>query len=553
MPDLRQTIGSTVKIPAEAIVLYNAKVETLMSIMNSVANAPTTKGIGKGFTSLLMIETAKENAGRLRANIANIISINSSIPQERLLAVLQLKGNIDANLTSKAVTLSEKSASALKEMQGLRHWQDLNSFMAVITGKSQNGNFGIAPETWWTCATQVIDDLGSIVQDENSFLGNKTSKIEKEAVSSAMFIIILISVLFVATLIFSLVISSAISRSIRGAADMLKDISEGDGDLTKRLVVKSKDEIGDMAKYFNKFVEKLHGIIGNISSNAQTVASSASELSATSAEIASNAEKMSSQTTTVASATEQATANISTISSAAEEMSNSANTVAAAIEEMSASINEVARNCQKELQIAVDASNHAKNGSETMSRLGVAAASIGKVAEVINDIADQTNLLALNATIEAASAGEAGKGFAVVANEVKELARQTAQATHEIEKQIDDMRTNTEAAVKAIGLISNVIEEVTSISQTIVSAIEEQSATVNEISKNVANVSKGAGEVARNVSESAKGLSEVAGTISLVNSAVSDTSRGIGQVNIAADELAKLSENLKGLVGQFKT
>ncbi len=120
-----------------------------------------------------------------------------------------------------------------------------------------------------------------------------------------------------------------------------------------------------------------------------------------------------------------------------------------------------------------------------MDKLGAAAKSIGKVVEVINDIADQTNLLALNATIEVASAGEAGKRFAVVANEVKELAKQTAQATQEIQKQVEDMQTNTESAIKAIDSVSKVIEEVNEISQTIVSAVEEQSATVNEISRNV--------------------------------------------------------------------
>ncbi|MDG5816353.1 methyl-accepting chemotaxis protein [Chitinispirillales bacterium ANBcel5] len=361
-------------------------------------------------------------------------------------------------------------------------------------------------------------------------------------------VIILMAVGFVA--VFAM--ARTIVRPIQQTTLMLKDISEGEGDLTKRLDVDSKDEIGEMALFFNRFVEKLQSIISTVTNNADTVASSATELSTVSTQIASNAEEMSTQVSSVASSTEQATTNINSISSAAEEMSASANSVATSIEEMSASLNEVSSSCEKELKIAAEANTHAKNSKEVMDKLGVAAKSIGKVVEVINDIADQTNLLALNATIEAASAGDAGKGFAVVANEVKELAKQTASATKEIEKQIDEMQSNTESAVNAIGSVSEVIEQVNTISQTIVSAVEEQSATVNDIVQSITGVSTGSQEVSKNVTESATGLSEISSTITDVNGAVGDTAKGIVQVKSSSEELAKLSENLKSLLGQFK-
>lgn len=374
--------------------------------------------------------------------------------------------------------------------------------------------------------------------------------------SNARFkITILISVIAVSIIsifLFGIFFATSISRSIRFVTIMLKDISDGEIDLTKRLKVKSKDEIGELAGYFNKFVDKLQGIIDSITKSANTIASSATELSAVSTQIASSAEEMSTQTSTVASSTEQATNNINSISSATEEMSSSTEFVATAIEEMSASLNEVSRNCQKELQIATVANTHAKSGKEVMDRLGVAAKSIGKIVEVINDIADQTNLLALNATIEAASAGDAGKGFAVVASEVKDLAKQTAQATQEIEKEIEQMQSNTQSAVKAIEAVSNVIEEVNAISQTIVSAVEEQSATVTEIARNVNSVSISAQNVSKNVLESAKGLSDVSAIIAGVNGAVTETSKGIVHVKSSADDVAKMSETLKSLLSQFK-
>lgn len=350
-----------------------------------------------------------------------------------------------------------------------------------------------------------------------------------------------------------IIISGGIVSPIRQTASMLKDISEGEGDLTKRIEVKTKDEIGDMARYFNDFTGKLQGIINTIIRNADTVAASATSLSSISAQIASTTEEISSQTATVAASTEQTTANVQNISSAAEEMSSTANSVATAIEEMSASLSEVAHNCQNELRIAVEANDSANSSKEVMNRLGATAKSIGKVIEVIRDIADQTNLLALNATIEAASAGEAGKGFAVVASEVKELAKQTSDATMEIEKQIEAIQTDTESAMLAIEKVTKVIEDVNVISQTIVSAVEEQSATVSEISKNVAGVSLGAQEVSRNVTESAQGLSEITGTIAVVSDSLKDSAHDVAQVNNNASELATLSVELKKLLSQFKT
>lgn len=352
--------------------------------------------------------------------------------------------------------------------------------------------------------------------------------------------------------ILSWLFAQSLSVPLKNTASALCNIASGNSDLTQRLGANSRDESGDIARYFNQFIGNLQVIIRNIDSGSHTVASSATELSATSIQIQANAEKLSMQSSTVASSTEQASANVNAISSSAEEMAGSANTVATAIEEMSASLNEVAQNCKKELDISAEANMHARNSKEIMAHLGEAAKAIGNVVEVIRDISDQTNLLALNATIEAATAGEAGRGFSVVANEVKELSKQTAQATEEIGKQIADMQQSSESAVTAIDRVSKVIEEVNAISQTIVSAVEEQSATVNEIAKNVSFVSNGAQEVAHSVAESAQGLNSVTQSISDVNNVIADTAQEIAQVKISTEELSKLSEELKRAIRQFK-
>jgi methyl-accepting chemotaxis protein len=405
-------------------------------------------------------------------------------------------------------------------------------------------------ETFDPFAEKLTEQVDLLVQSQTSELENNMINISKSS-QDLLYTMIVVGLIFISIAIFT---GTMVTRSIiKPLKIVLNSIGlVGKGDLTTKTKIISNDEFGEIGKSIDQTIDNLHGVMTEIKGGTDTVASSATELSATSTQIAASAEEMTAQSATVATATEQATSNVGSISSAAEEMSSSANTVATAIEEMSSSLNEVANNCQKELKIVTEATTHARNSKEIMSKLSISSKDIGKVIQVINDIADQTNLLALNATIEAASAGDAGKGFAVVASEVKELAKQTAQATLEIEKQVENMQANTLSAVETIELITKIIEEVNIISQTIVSAVEQQSATVNEIAKNVSNVNAGAQEVARNVAESAQGLSEIAKNIGGVSLAATDTAHGVAQVKESANALSKLSEGLKKIVAQFK-
>src|SRR5208282_2891937 len=276
----------------------------------------------------------------------------------------------------------------------------------------------------------------------------------------------------------SIATAGSILRRLRGMVDRVKDVAEGKGDLTKRIEAGSDDEIGELAGWFNLFMDQLQEMIRAIAETAAQVAASSEELSATSQQITANSEETTAQAGVVSEAGGQVNVNLQTVASGAEEMN--------------ATIGEIAKNATEAARVAGEAVESAESANQTVGRLGDSSGEIGKVIEVITSIAQQTNLLALNATIEAARAGEAGKGFAVVANEVKELAKQTAKATEEIKQKIGVIRENTGGAVQAIGGIKGVIDKISHISTEIATAVEEQSATTSEMARNVTEAARGA-------------------------------------------------------------
>ncbi len=397
--------------------------------------------------------------------------------------------------------------------------------------------FGFAPisGTKWSIAVGAIKD-----------------DVLKKQTNTLRAIVILAIIIMCIAAIIAWFVAGSIVKPLRMAVDRFKDIAQGEGDLRKRLDIKSHDEIEELATWFNQFAGKIQDLIKIVSGHASNLSAASGDLSVTSAKIASNTAEVTEKSNDVAAASEQSSQNILQISAGTEEMSSTISTVAAAVEEMTASLNEVARNCQKESSIANNADQQAKGTRTQMEKLGVSAKEIGKVVDIINDIADQTNLLALNATIEAASAGDAGKGFAVVAGEVKQLAHQTSEATESISKQIEQMQQNASESISGIEKIAEIIEEINAISQTIVCAVEQQSATIQEISKNLNGASVTASDIAKNVGQSAQGLQEMSSKLKDVDSATVNNSSDIQTVTQRADELAKLAMELDSLVKQFK-
>jgi methyl-accepting chemotaxis protein len=316
------------------------------------------------------------------------------------------------------------------------------------------------------------------------------------------------------------------AAELREKVDVILTVvnAAAEGDLRHDVDVIGSDAVGQMGGALKRFLGTLNGSIGAIARHAEALAASSEALTSVSRQMGGSAEETSTQANVVSGASEQVSRNVQTVATGAEEMS--------------ASIKEIAKNANDAARIATTAVSVADTTNVTIAKLGESSAEIGKVVKVITSIAQQTNLLALNATIEAARAGEAGKGFAVVANEVKELAKETAKATEDISQKIEAIQTDTHGAVQAIAQISDIINQINDISNTIASAVEEQTATTNEIG--------------RNVTEAARGSAEIADNITGVALAAKSTADGAAATQHSAATLTKMAAELRLLVSHFK-
>ncbi|BCO08442.1 hypothetical protein GF1_08180 [Desulfolithobacter dissulfuricans] len=399
-------------------------------------------------------------------------------------------------------------------------------------------------------AASVID---SIVED-----ADRVSDMSDDAAAKVVAMArraILITILLGLFLGFSsgLVVARGISRPIEETVDLLEKISRGDlsNDVPERLR-KRKDEVGSLTTSLHAMNLSLRKLIGELVGNVHTTSSAATELSSISEQVTGISELNSAKASTVAAAAEEMSVNMDSVASAAEEATTNISLVVSATDDMTSAINEIAENTSRASAISSEAVSDVKTASQKVNELGRAAVEIGKVTETITDISDQTNLLALNATIEAARAGEAGKGFAVVANEIKELAKQTAEATGEIKAQIEGIQNSTKDTVTSITQISSVIDEVNNTVAAIAAAVEQQTATTREIADNMTQAAQGLQEVNENVSQGSMVSTDISKEIAEVNQSTLEMANASKQMMESVLELSKLSEALRELASTFK-
>jgi len=407
-------------------------------------------------------------------------------------------------------------------------------WMKPSKGKEEDKlSYAVGIQKWgWMLGT------GFYVDDVDDAVAEVQIEIDEQVANTTFMIAGVGALLIVVVVLIVLVFTGRMLKPLQETAHALKDIGEGEGDLTRRLTVSSNDEVGEVASGFNAFAEKIQGLVVELKTGVQDLSVSTS--------------KMKDVVTQTHGAVQQQT--------------HETNTVAASIHQMAAAVQEVAGSATMAAQSAQDADGEANTGqqiveqtitaihslsedvnraADVIQQLDTNADHIGTVVNVIKDIADQTNLLALNAAIEAARAGEQGRGFSVVADEVRTLANRTQTSTEEIQEMIEKLQQGAQRAVAAMEEGRNqttaTIERASSASETL-NVITGSVGTITQMNTQIASAAEQQTAVADEISRSVHQIADIAEMSSNNAHSLAGT----------ADEMAELEQRLMRLVSQFK-
>ena len=537
---IRETRGlvDTLKLSGtDSFGFYTGLIGSYLDLMAAVSTSTEKHEIMRISTAYYAFVKAKEEAGKERATLNAIVAADrmDAEKEQRVLSI------VAANATY--LDLFRKYASpdelaAFEECAAQPSFKKVEELRSAVLDKGASGNFGITPEHWFAAATEKVNAMKGVEDHLSRDIVKVSDELASQAKAKLAFSLALSSLLIAAALAVGFMVFASIVRPLSRMMVMLKDIAEGEGDLTKRLNVEGKDEIGEVCLWFNRFVDNVQEIVSQVAANTVVIAKAATQLNSTAEQIATAAEEVASQSVTVATASEEMAATSNDISGncvLAAEVANRATGTAG----------DGAEVVQSALSGMEEISRCVKASAIIVENLGERSDQIGEIVGTIEDIADQTNLLALNAAIEAARAGEQGRGFAVVADEVRALADRTTKATREISDMIMAIQRET------LGAVSGMNDGVREVEKGMENSRRSGDA-LRDIVEAIGNVTGQVHQIATAAEEQTAVTSEITGNIQQITEVVSETARGAHETASAAAQLTAMASGLERIIGRFK-
>ncbi|MEO5345400.1 MAG: nitrate- and nitrite sensing domain-containing protein [Magnetococcus sp. YQC-9] len=583
-------------IPApEVIRYYTETITAFLNLIETLFNLAPNVELAAQVSAYVNLLHSKERAGQERATVTNALAADAFAPGmfRRFTQLISQQETFNQMFSTVA---TPAQTAFLREKMGAAEITEVERIRDIAFAKGLSGGFGVDPNHWFKTITKKIDLLKEVEDRLSTDLIERTARLHHDA--DRAYIVYL--AIIVCTILSSIGLGLLFSRTILNQLGsepgeltrIVNRVAQGDltvlfnsahakvgsvysavgsmvGQLqrTVREVLLQSHSMAICAKELQEAKTNLHrdaqesrdqaeGVQTEMDQVAHNLAAirtattlvaweigiaadTSQQLSNNLAHIASGADGASNNVSSVASATEQISANTDSVQLSLEAVNASVGQVSSSVDLLENALTEVRERCTVAVQQSSQATNHATEAARVMSELATLAEQIGQVVDLINNIAEQTNLLAINATIEAAGAGDAGKGFAVVANEVKDLARQTSEATRMISEHIGNIQEKSNEATQATLASTRVIQEIDEAIGEIAASVEAQSRGIAAISHSMELVADAGQTVNRNMSELSDTTRSVANAVASAANAVDSISQLAAEAANAAGHLAE--------------
>jgi methyl-accepting chemotaxis protein len=503
LTNIRQQVDNLSISVNDEVAFYSHLNSLLLSIINNTANENENSKLAISSVAIGSFLQHKERAGIERAVLSNVFSQDSFTP-ELLQKFISL-------LAEQAVYLDKFKAHATVEQLAIydqnltaQALKDVESYHKIALGNVDKGGFNTDPKIWFDTMSQKINLLKAVEVSllDNLHDNNQTLLSEKDTYLVSLVLIILFSLSLI--LLLSFYIAMQLHKGINEITSKLTSITTNN-DLTLRIEVDSKDELGEISLTINQLVAHLQSLVGQIQHTSNALKNNLAENIKNNHIIEYKINSGTEQVIQVVTATTEMSTTVADIAR---------NAMHASTETEKA--NTQSQHGNHEVEETIQNINHLstelRNASTVIDKLNGSVINIGKFLNVINEVSEKTNLLALNAAIEAARAGDYGRGFSVVADEVRSLALQTKESTNEIELMIRKLQSSAKDAQKAMSngiemvnksvddatqtgqdilLMTNSIQKINEMSEQIATAAEEQSCVTEEINRNMLHIQDG--------------------------------------------------------------